>query len=72
MSVANGGPVVPPEEVDSLFEPFRRLGGRTRSDRGVGLGLSIMRAVATAHGGTVHAEARQDGGLVVTVSLPAG
>ena len=72
VSVANGGPVVPPEEVDSLFEPFRRLGGRTRSDRGVGLGLSIVRAVATAHGGTVHAEARQDGGLVVTVSLPAG
>jgi signal transduction histidine kinase len=72
VSVANGGPVVPPEEVDSLFEPFRRLGGRTRSDRGVGLGLSIVRAVATAHGGTVHAEARQDGGLIVTVSLPAG
>jgi signal transduction histidine kinase len=72
VSVANGGPLVPPEEVDSLFEPFRRLGGRTRSDRGVGLGLSIVRAVATAHGGTVHAEARQDGGLIVTVSLPAG
>jgi signal transduction histidine kinase len=72
VSVANGGPVVPPEEVDSLFEPFRRLGGRTRSDRGVGLGLSIVRAVATAHGGTVHAEARQDGGLIVTVSLPTG
>jgi signal transduction histidine kinase len=71
VQVANGGPVVPPEEVDSLFEPFRRLGGRTGSERGAGLGLSIVRAVAGAHGGTVHAEARQDGGLIVTVSLPA-
>ena len=71
VSVANGGPVVPADQVESLFEPFRRLGGRTASERGAGLGLSIVRAVAAAHGGSAHAEARQDGGLIVTVTLPA-
>jgi signal transduction histidine kinase len=72
--VANSGPVVPPYEVDALFEPFRRLNAvRTASDRGVGLGLSIVRAVARAHGGVVRAvprEARDGGGLVVRVSIP--
>jgi signal transduction histidine kinase len=65
-------------EVDGLFEPFRRLasseritdGGRAVSSRGAGLGLSIVRSVALAHGGDVRAEARPDGGLVVTVTLP--
>jgi signal transduction histidine kinase len=73
--VANSGPVVPRYEVDTLFEPFRRLSAvRTRSDRGVGLGLSIVRAVARAHGGVVRAEPRESndgGGLVVRVSMPA-
>ncbi|HVF73861.1 MAG TPA: ATP-binding protein [Acidimicrobiales bacterium] len=68
--VANGGEVIDPEVVPSLFEPFRRL-ERTRSVRGVGLGLSIVRSVANAHGGTVRAEARPEGGLAVEVRLPA-
>ena len=51
--VSNTGPVVPAYEVDNLFEPFRRLRTeRTGSDKGVGLGLSIVRSVARAHGGT--------------------
>jgi len=69
--VANGGPPIRPDQAASLFEPFRRLNGdRTSSARGAGLGLSIVRSVATAHGG--HAEARplDDGGLEVTVELP--
>jgi signal transduction histidine kinase len=72
LRVSNSGPVVPPYEVPGLFEPFRRLG----TDRlpavsqGAGLGLSIVRAVARAHGGDVQAEARDGGGLVVTVTLP--
>ena len=72
LEVRNSGPPVPPGEVDSLFEPFRR-GGRARveSRRGAGLGLSIVRAVAQAHGGSVRAEALAGGGLAVTVSLPA-
>ena len=62
--VANGGPPIPPDQVATLFEPFRRLeADRTGSDRGAGLGLSIVRSVATAHGGTATATALPDGGL---------
>ncbi|MFG3259924.1 sensor histidine kinase [Streptomyces sp. NPDC048172] len=69
--VENTGPVVPAYEVDNLFEPFRRLRSeRTGSDKGVGLGLSIVRSVARAHGGTATAEPREDGGLVMRVALP--
>ncbi len=69
--VSNTGPVVPRYEVPGLFEPFHRLGAdRLANARGVGLGLSIVRAVARAHGGDVRAEPRDGGGLVVTVTLP--
>ncbi|MEW9533431.1 sensor histidine kinase [Microbispora sp. NPDC049125] len=71
VTVENTGPPVAPYEVDDLFEPFHRLHGeRIRSARGSGLGLSIVRAIADAHGGTVTAQARPDGGLSVTVRLP--
>ena len=70
--VANSGPPIPPDQVATLFEPFRRLeADRTGSDRGAGLGLSIVRSVATAHGGTATAKALPDGGLEVRVELPA-
>jgi len=70
--VENSGPPVPAYEVDNLFEPFRRLRTeRTGSDKGVGLGLSIVRSVVRAHGGTVVAKPREEGGLVVWVTLPA-
>jgi signal transduction histidine kinase len=70
--VANSGPPIPPGQVAALFEPFRRLeADRTGSDRGAGLGLSIVRSVATAHGGTATAKALPDGGLEVRVELPA-
>lgn len=69
--VSNTGPVVPAYEIDNLFEPFRRLRQeRTGSDRGVGLGLSIARSVARAHGGRIIAEPREGGGLVMRVTLP--
>jgi signal transduction histidine kinase len=68
--VANGGPPIPPDQVAALFEPFRRLNtDRTGSDRGAGLGLSIVRSVATAHGGRATARALEGGGLEVTVEL---
>ncbi|BCL16682.1 sensor histidine kinase [Micromonospora sagamiensis] len=71
LTVSNSGPVVPGYEVESIFLPFRRLNReRAAGNRGFGLGLSIVRAVARAHGGTVHALPRPGGGLVVTVSLP--
>ncbi|GED84271.1 HAMP domain-containing sensor histidine kinase [Streptomyces sp. 6-11-2] len=69
--VANTGPVVPAYEIDNLFEPFRRLRTeRTGSDKGVGLGLSIARSVARAHGGHISAQPREGGGLVMRVALP--
>jgi signal transduction histidine kinase len=72
LRVANTGPVVPASEVGGLFEPFRRLDAdRLNSARGAGLGLSIVRAVAAAHGGSVRAEARPDGGLEVVIELHA-
>ena len=74
LRVANSGPVVPPDAVAGLFERFRRLDDwdPQRDRRGFGLGLSIVEAVARAHGGRATAEAQPDGGLLVVVELPAG
>jgi signal transduction histidine kinase len=70
VTVSNTGPVIPRHEIQDVFEPFRRLGA-DRIAGGAGLGLSIVRAVATAHGGEATARPRAGGGLVVTVRLPA-
>jgi K+-sensing histidine kinase KdpD len=70
--VSNSGPVAPSYEVESLFEPFRRLhDDRTGGDRWVGLGLLIARSIVRAHDGEVTAEPRPEGGPVVRVMLPA-
>jgi signal transduction histidine kinase len=72
LSVTNSGPVIPPAEVSRLFQPFQRLGPRpARRDGGHGLGLSIVRAIATAHGATIGARARPAGGLAIDVTFPA-
>ncbi len=72
LSVSNSGPAVPPEEVQRLFQPFQRLApDRAGHGEGHGLGLSIVRALATAHGASVTARARIEGGLAVDVSFPA-
>jgi signal transduction histidine kinase len=68
--VGNTGYEVEPGDVPGLFEPFRRGGWERTGSRGSGLGLSIVRAVCDAHGGTVSAVAQPGGGLEVTVSLP--
>ncbi|MEU2791558.1 HAMP domain-containing sensor histidine kinase [Streptomyces sp. NPDC007100] len=69
--VSNTGPAVPAYEVENLFEPFRRLRTeRTGSDKGVGLGLSIVRSVVRAHDGSITATPREGGGLVMRVVLP--
>ncbi len=69
--VANTGLPVPPYEIETIFEPFRRLhGDRLRSERGSGLGLSIVRAITDAHGGVVTATPREEGGLTLAVELP--
>ena len=69
--VETGGRVLSQQEVDRLAQPFRRLGtDRTGSDDGSGLGLSIVAAIATAHGGRLTMAARPQGGLRVSIALP--
>ena len=69
--VETGGDVLDQEQVSELAQPFRRLGAdRTGSDRGSGLGLSIVEAIAAAHGGTLGLRARAEGGLRVSIGLP--
>ena len=72
LRIGNSGAVLAPDGVDRLFEPFRRLEpDRTAREDGLGLGLSIVRAVAIAHDGAALARASEAGGLVVEVRLPA-
>jgi signal transduction histidine kinase len=70
LTVANSGPVIPPDQLDGLFEPFRRLEAtRASGVEGAGLGLSIVRSVVRGHDGRLVATARPDGGLLVQVLL---
>ena len=70
LQVANAGQVIPPDLVATLFEPFRRVEARTGTRDGVGLGLSIARSIASAHGATVTARSQSQGGLHIRVELP--
>jgi len=69
LSVANTGPVIPPEKVDLLFQPFGRLEDRVGRD-GLGLGLSIVTAIAAAHEADLRARPLPGGGLEVEVHFP--
>jgi signal transduction histidine kinase len=69
--VENGGPVLDPDQVRQLTQPFRRIGAeRTGSDDGSGLGLAIVSSVVEVHGGTLDLQALGDGGLRVAITLP--
>jgi signal transduction histidine kinase len=71
LSIANSGPVIPPEDIDRLFQPFQRLvGERASHPQGHGLGLSIVQSVAAAHSAAISTRARPDGGLYVEVRFP--
>jgi signal transduction histidine kinase len=66
LSVVNTGPVVPEASMERLFQPFQRHPpDRAGHDRGVGLGLSIVQAIADAHGATLIARPRPGGGLAI-------
>ena len=71
VAVSNSGPLVSDEDVDHLFEPFVRLAGARRlHGEGHGLGLAIVRSVADVHRAELHARARPQGGLAVSVTFP--
>lgn len=70
LTVTNTGPVIAPDAVDGLLQPFRRLHDRSDQD-GFGLGLAIVASIVAAHDGTITARARPDGGLHVAVTMPA-
>lgn len=71
LTVINTGPVIRADEIDRLFQPFQRLDPRrVHHEKGHGLGLSIVRAVAVSHGATIAAHPIPNGGLSVTISFP--
>jgi signal transduction histidine kinase len=71
LSVANTGPVIPAAELDRLLEPFQRLGtDRIAVSDGLGLGLSIVRAIVGAHGGQLRMRPLRRGGLQIQIRFP--
>jgi signal transduction histidine kinase len=69
LTVSNTGPTVPANQIARLLRPFQRLDGGQAD--GLGLGLSIVDAIARAHDATLTAEANDGGGLRIAVSFPA-
>jgi signal transduction histidine kinase len=76
LAVTNTGPVIPPDQLGRLFQPFERLAGGRRAEPrgtehgGLGLGLAIVSAIAAAHGAALHAVTRAAGGLAIEVIFP--
>jgi signal transduction histidine kinase len=71
LTISNTGPVVPPDRLDQLFQPFVRLvPDRTATRDGLGLGLPIVASIAAAHDARLDATPLPEGGLAVTVRLP--
>ncbi|WP_220502409.1 sensor histidine kinase [Microbispora sp. H10670] len=71
LRIRNSGPPIPAERVPLLLQPFQRLqSGRKAGRDGLGLGLSIVAAIAEAHHGTLDVRPLSEGGLDVTVALP--
>ena len=68
--VCDRGPGVPADLRERIFEPYFRLPGHAEREGGVGLGLSLVRQIAEAHGGSVRCEAREGGGSCFVIRLP--
>jgi signal transduction histidine kinase len=71
IEIDDDGPGIPADAMEHAFEPFHRLeGSRSRDTGGLGLGLTVARAIARGHGGDVVLANRPEGGLRATLSLP--
>ncbi len=69
--MADNGPGIAADQVEAMFRPFKRGDpSRNRQTGGVGLGLSIARAIVHRHGGEIQVSNRPEGGLLVTVTMP--
>ena len=70
ITVSNTGPLVPPDQVERLFQPLRQIGSeRVGRTDGHGLGLAIVQAIAQAHGAKIAARPRPEGGLEIQVTF---
>ena len=70
IAVTDGGPGIPPDDLERIFDKFYRLPGTATG--GTGLGLSICRGLVEAHGGVLRVANTPDGGARFTITLPAG
>ena len=71
IEVCDRGPGIPQDKLDAVFDPFTRLeASRNRDTGGIGLGLSLARAIVREAGGTIALTNRDGGGLVATITLP--
>lgn len=70
LQVCDGGPGVPPDQQQRIFEPFYRMPGASERDGGVGLGLALVKSIAERHGGSVSCHNRPEGGACFEVRLP--
>jgi signal transduction histidine kinase len=71
LSVGNLGPVISPDQVARVFQPFQRLGAdRVSGSDGHGIGLAVVHAIALAHGAVINAIARPNGGLDIQIDFP--
>lgn len=69
IAVCDHGPGIPEDDVEHIFDKFYRA-PHSRQIAGLGLGLSIAKGIVEAHGGSIHAQNREQGGLMINIRLP--
>lgn len=69
LAVGDNGAGIPPEQIDSLFQPFRRLSHTSKMAKGTGLGLFSVKKIIDGHGGTIDIDSVPGNGTTVTVAL---